>query len=120
MGVISKVRNKGQKAVYWARKTTLGLPSSDTYGKPQFNAPIELSVRWDDKTERVVGANSEEVLSVAQVMVDRDVSNGLLKKGTLASLTSHDPQDNTNVFEVQAMQITPNFKNTETLYVAYL
>jgi hypothetical protein len=116
MGIITKARTRGQKAVYWERDCS----GPDEFGSDTYLAPIELEVRWDDKMQKVVNSEGDEVISSAQVMVDRDCRHGKLKKATLDSLTDHDPEENEDVFDVLGMEIIPNFRNTETLYIAML
>lgn len=90
MGIGAYIKNRllKQKAVYW------GSPVSDGYGGHTWGSPVEIDCRWEDVTKVVQTRDGEEVVSVAQVFVDRDVvKGGVLWLGRLADLTSSQQSD---------------------------
>lgn len=93
MGIITRMRQ--QTCVYWAPKMKNGLPVKDRYGKPEFEAPVEMTCRWTDKHEMVsvrrpfdTSKIAEERISKAKVFTETVVSDngGMLFLGTLADL----------------------------------
>lgn len=77
-----------QTAVYW------GSPTNDGFGGFTFAAPIEIPVRWEDKTQIVATMDGQEVTSDTEVLVTIDLEyNGYLYLGLLEDLTD-DEQEN--------------------------
>ncbi len=113
MGVAKRFMN--QKAIYWA-------PSElDRHGKPTWANPIEIDCRWDDMAEEIIGPNGEQILSRAQLIVDRDLElKGKLKLGDLDSTIEDDPNDNKDAWEIIQVPKTPDRKGTKFLREAYL
>lgn len=116
MSLISKMRK--QIAVYWA----IADEPFDSHGRPVFADPVEISCRWEDKTEKFVDQNGEEVLSQAKVFVDRDVCiGGVLMLGSIGSgLNLTDPKKNVGAYEIRRFEKLPNLKVTEYLRTVYL
>ncbi len=72
-----------QPAIYW------GNPQPDGFGKYEFDAPVQIYVRWDDKNQVVTDKNGKEVLSNAEIMVTQDLDElGMLLLGELGDLDS--------------------------------
>jgi len=114
MSIIKKMRK--QKAVWWAR-----LETPDQYGAYSFAAPVEIDCRWDDSGTEFRNGVGQTEMSSATVYPDRVLHKGdKLKKGELESDTPDSPLDLLLAFEIQRFDETPNLKNTETLYTAYL
>ena len=63
-------RSYKQTATYWAP----GTP--DGYGGVAYGAPTTLAVRWEEKAEKVVGPQGQDIVSRAIVHVKEDVANG--------------------------------------------
>lgn len=102
-----------QTASYWA-------PSSgtDRYGKPTLSAPVQIPVRWEERTQIVQGKKGEEVTSKARVFMLVDVDlDGYLYLGTSSEA---DPVVLDNAFEIQAKTKTPDLSNLESLTTVYL
>ncbi|MFA5655954.1 MAG: hypothetical protein WDA37_04350 [Dysgonamonadaceae bacterium] len=77
-----------QTAVYW------GSPTNDGFGGFTFAEPIEIPVRWEDKTQIVATMDGQEVTSDTEVLVTIDLEyNGYLYLGLLEDLTD-DEQEN--------------------------
>jgi hypothetical protein len=73
-----------QTAVYW------DAPINDGYGGFTWAVPVELDVRWDAVSEKIITqrGGGEEIISQAKVEVLQDVEiNGMMYLGTLASLS---------------------------------
>lgn len=113
MSIITKMRR--QKAVYWKR----GEP--DEFGKFGFEDPVEIDCRWEGQVGSVRNEKGELVSSKGTVYVDRKMYLGdMLKQGEMDSDTPVDPSGQPEIFEIQGFEEIPNFKATETLYIAHL
>ena len=76
-------RNLNQTAVYW------GAPINDGYGGFTWEAPIEISCRWEDSVQEITDMTGMELITQAVVQVAQDLEyNGMLLLGTLDSLDS--------------------------------
>ncbi len=96
-----------QKAVYWESK---GL---DDFGKPLFEEPIEISVRWEEVNELFVSSAGEQERSKAKVFVDSELSErGVLFLGTLSSLSD---MEKANPFSLKNAYSIKSRKNIPTL-----
>lgn len=106
-----------QDAVYWEYTGT------DEYGGPEFDAPIEVKVRWDEET-RIITNQYGKTLSVkATVLTPRDFEEqSFLHLGTLDNLPpSPEPQDLENAYEIKSMERHPLFRSkTNDVFIAYL
>ena len=70
-----------QTAVYW------GNPKDDGYGGFTFDDPVNISCRWEDKTQIVSTMDGQETSSDSEVLVTQDLDyNGYLYLGTLEEL----------------------------------
>jgi hypothetical protein len=108
-----------QTSVYW------GSPSPDGYGGYTFADPVEISCRWDGKTQMVKGADGKEVVSRAEIMILQDVNEGgYLYLGELADLDSDEeenPMKLEGAYEILRFDKTPLFQSTsEFVRKAYL
>jgi len=79
------VRTCKQTAVYWA------APVADGWGGYTHDDPVEISCRWQEKTELISmrggGKKGEELVSNAQIYVTQDVvEEGYLFLGDLDDL----------------------------------
>lgn len=106
MGMITKSLN--QTAVHWP---TTG---KDGWGKLIFGTAVEISCRWDEKSELFLDSKGKEVLSNSVLHVDTDmIADDYVYLGTLASLSAAellDPQEEVNAFPVKAYKKTPGIK----------
>lgn len=114
MSVITKVLK--QTCVYWEPNAV------DDFGGASYLSPIELSCRWDDLIQEIIGQTEDKVISKASVMVSQDVKvGGVLFLGTLDDVTDFiDPKQNENTGEIISFARIPNFKATEFVRTAYL
>lgn len=114
MSVIKKMRK--QKAVWWERNA-----APDQFGQYGFQVPVEIDCRWDDVAMETHDTNGEIATSQGTLYPDRVLKAGdRVKRGNMDSGASDNPMEETDTFEVMRFDQIPNFRNTETLYVAYL
>lgn len=101
-----------QVATIW---TQTGL---DTYGKPTFTAPAQINVRWEDRTEMILSKRGEEYVSKSRVFFGSDIPlEAFLFLGTSAAT---DPTAVPGAYEVMGRKMTPDLRNLQQLYVAFL
>ena len=114
MSLISRM--KKQTCVHWSRT---GVNSR---GRATYATPVEKECRWLDKAERYINLNDEEKVSHSIVYVDGVKVGDVLLLGTLSDsgLDTDDPLKNDGAWQVDRYDATPNLRNTETLYKAYL
>jgi hypothetical protein len=104
-----------QTAIYWAPLGT------DKYGGPEWAAPIELAVRWEEVMEDILIRTGETVQSTATVYVGQDVEvKGMLKLGDLTSSTQANPRNEVGTHEIIKFNKLPTLKATKFLRTAYL
>jgi len=114
MSIIKKMRK--QTAVWWARSASV-----DRFGKYTYDEPVEIKCRWDTKGVEFRDNKGQTVMSDSTVYPDRVLVVGdMLMEGDLESDTASDPTTETTAYEIKRFDKTPNIKNTETLYTAYL
>jgi len=111
------VRTMKQDAVYWAPLSEL-----TEFGKPDWEAGIEIKCRWEDVVKEIIAPNGETVLSNSTLIVDRDLKvKGVLMLGDLDStVDDDDPKENDGAFEIIQIGKTPDFKGRKFLREAYL
>lgn len=70
MGVIENVVAKFavQTAIYWAN------PTRDGDGNTTFDSPVDILVRWDDKTQVVTDSQGKEKVSRAEILSNQEMS----------------------------------------------
>lgn len=114
MGIITKIRK--QDAVYFPRAGV------DAHGKPAWGIPVEISCRWEQRTEEVVDVDGVRNTSQAHVYTSQNlVVGGYLVQGTLSTLPNPtDPTKNVNGGRVLLSTTTPNLRATEFLYESYI
>lgn len=107
-----------QTAVYW------GSPTNDGYGSFTYDDPVEISVRWQDKTEIIKDSKGQEQVSRAEVYLTQDVDEqGILYLGTLDDLDSaqeDSPFTIDGAYIIMKFEKSPNIKGTEFVRKAYL
>lgn len=64
------IDNLLQTVVYW------GNPTPDGYGSFTFDSPVEISVRWENRTELFIDRTGAESKSFAIVYLGQDVDVG--------------------------------------------
>lgn len=104
-----------QTAVYW------GSPSPDGYGGMTFAAPIEITVRWEERADRFTDRLGAEHVSRARVYVDRALDlGGYLCLSTLAELDSLDPFELLGAYEIRGAGSIPSVDATTSLRSVWL
>lgn len=114
MSLITRMRK--QAAVYWAPS---GL---DRFGQPSFAAPVELTVRWEDRVGEFRDPQGELVSYTTIVYVGQDVLLGgrFLLGDMTSAISASEPSDNVGAQEIKAFSKVPNIRATEFLRQAYL
>jgi len=89
-----------QDAVYWA------CDGFDAFGQADLADPIQIKCRWQDQEVLFSGANGEQMLSVAKVYPDRQLTlDGYLMRGTMEDLSSdQSPDYSVNAFPIRARE----------------
>lgn len=116
MALVNRMRK--QTAVYWEP-----TGKTDQNGRPLYKTPVELSpantspvgvpngVRWEERQVEFKDLNGEDVVSNAKIYVGQELKvGGLLRKGTLASVTwPNDPRRNKNpeTYEIRSYNEIP-------------
>ena len=96
-----------ETAVYW------GNPQPDGYGGVVYDSPVEISVRWEDKTRIVTDKDGKEMLSLAEVLVTEDLdAGGMLTLGGLSDLTSEGEPATGSRHEILSISKIPMIKST--------
>lgn len=105
-------RNMKQTATYWAPGAL------DGYGNVSFAAPVEVKVRWQDKSELFRGDDAQEYTSSAVVYPAQELE----KKGYLylGSSVVADPRDVEGSREIRQKGASPALKNDRTLQKVWL
>lgn len=106
-----------QDAVYWQ------FTGIDGFNTPQFEDPVDIKVRWDEKTEIISDNDGKEYISRAQIVTPNDlVEQSYIRLGTVEDLPNEDePRDITGAFEIKKMDRFPLFKSTTLdVFMAYL
>lgn len=106
-----------QDAVYWA-PAGIGDDGSATYG-----TPIAIKCRWDEMQTQFVAGDGSQRVSLAVVMVDRDLQlDGVLWLGLLTDpgLNQADPFDNAGAYEIQGLSKVANRRATKFVRTVYL
>ena len=121
MSIITRMRK--QTAVYWALEgVESGGDDYDNFGQPQYTTPVELTVRWEARTEEFLDSQGTRVLSNAIVYAGQDVDiAGVLMLGELTDITDADnPKENDDAWEIKRFEKLPNLRNTEFLRTVFL
>lgn len=107
-------RMMNQVATYWSPTGAV-----DRYGKPVWNAPIQIPCRWEYKTAQVINKRGEEIISKARVYLNNYTVafEGYLYRGVSSDLV---PPHVPDVFEIQAIGETPALRTLESLTTVYL
>lgn len=107
-------RNLRQDITYWA--PAYGGATND-FGHTTPQPPTLIKGRWEDKVQQVRKSNGDEIISMAEVLVDRDLEVGgflILGDSTASSTPVSGSQ------EVQEFRKTPDLRNLGHERRAYL
>lgn len=104
-------------AVYWPPAAIW----SET-GIPVPEDPIQISCRWEEKSEQYIDAEGTEQVSQAIVVVDRDLkTTGILMRGTLLDIVDPvNPKSNPDSWEIKSYSKLPDFKGSKYFRKAFL
>jgi hypothetical protein len=98
------IRNLKQEATYW------GNPVPDGWGGLTFDSPVEISCRWEDKTEMFTTASGKEAQSSVVVFLGQDVDiDGFLYLG---SSDQANPKDVAGAYQIKAFKKIPGIRAT--------
>lgn len=119
MGIESLYRRVcKQTAVYW------GAPTENGYGGFTYDDPVEIAVRWENKTEVITDSKGQEQVSKAEIFLTQDIDEqGMLFLGTLDDLDSAEEDDPTTVngaYVVMKFEKIPDMAGREFTRKAYL
>src|SRR5574340_667327 len=109
-----KIR-RNQIAVYWAPVR------QDGFGNCVYATPVEISVRWETKSELFVDKAGNETLSKAIVYPAQTPKlEGRLWLGRIADLQSDNSPIAVHALEIKSINISPNIKGTDALVKVWL
>lgn len=113
MSIIKRMRK--QKAVYWQRGPV------NSFGQFTYSDPVQIKCRWDDGFAEYISKTGTREASTATVYVDRPMAVGdQLFKGVVDDIDPVLTPLQNEAHEIKAFDITPNLKNKENLYTAYV
>lgn len=105
-------------AVYW------GNPTPDGFGGFSWDAPVELSVRWEERTRQFLSSDGILSVSRAVIYLGQDVENdGVLWQGRLTDLSTAEKADPRTVSGAQGIRRfdkIPELDGSDYERVAYL
>ena len=105
-------RKLAQTVTYW------GTPAPDGFGGLTFAAPVQMSGRWEERTELFVDASGREARSQAVVYAAQDVGvGGYLALGAFADPS---PTAVSGAREIRAVHKSPNLRATRFVRKAWL
>jgi hypothetical protein len=83
-----------QTAMYWAN------PVNDGDGNKTYDAPVDILVRWDDKTQVVINSSGKEKVSKAEILTNEEMQElEFLYLGALADFPSGQDLSNPKTIE---------------------
>jgi len=107
-----------QTAVYW------GNPTPNGEGGYSYDAPVEISCRWELRQELIRDDVGRELRSKARIFVGQDLDDhGYLYLGDLDDLDSDeqvDPATVTAAFEIKMKEEVPDIKGARPVRVVWL
>ena len=96
-----------QDAIYWAS------PQPDGFGGFTYGDPQEIKVRWEDKTQVVIGADGKEVTSGAELLVNLDLDlESRVMLGSLDDVGSDDTPEGLGAREIVRFEKIPMVMQT--------
>lgn len=111
--MVSRARNMRDVITYWA---TTGV--RDTYGKPTYDAPVQIMGRWEDMQQLILSKHGKEYVSKSRVLVIETLTkDGYLYLGTSEAV---DPTTVANAWEIQALGRLNDLRSMSSLTTAYL
>jgi hypothetical protein len=104
-------RGRYQKAVLWEKT------GRDRYNEPTTAAPVEISVRWENRASQQLDPQGNTIRVDATVIVNQDIAIGsVMWEGELLDFigTGSDGTD-TQTMEVVTNNVIPDLKNRARL-----
>jgi len=100
---LSDSSKRNQEATYWAYQ------GSNGEGGFNYNPPVSLSVRWEEKAERFLSVSGEEAISSATIFLDQDV--GVFGYLFLGNSASSDPTTVPGAKRIEAFVKIPHLRS---------
>jgi hypothetical protein len=120
MGKMEKVIAKFavQTALYWAN------PTDDGDGNLTYDSPVEILVRWDDKTQIVTDSSGREITSNAEILTNQEMAEEeFLYNGSFSDFASgvdlSNPKTVTGAFPIITKTKVPAVKSTDDFVRTY-
>lgn len=114
---MSKLIQKCQKEtlVYWPPC------EANAYGENQWQAPVEMTCRWDDKMQEIQTPRGTRVVSRIELITQSLLHvDGYVYRGSLADLTRpDDPTCNPGAYQILKAAETPTLNYRRRLYEAW-
>ena len=109
-------RSLNQDITYWAPSTS---GETNDFGHPIFSTPTLIKGHWQDKVQQIRKSTGVEVVSMAEVHVDRDVDeSGYLALGDFTE--EADPESVEEAREIQTVLKTADLRNLDHERRAFL
>ena len=116
---VTKIPPRKQYAVWWARSA-----EPDKWGRFSYSAPVEIRCRWDRVSQEYRHPKGQTEISSSIVYPDAngyDMGIGdMLREGEMASDEPEDPTTIENTFEIQRIDVIPDFPIKRDLIQVYL
>lgn len=106
-------KNLKQVVTLWETNGTF-----DANGQPNFNAPIQITARWEDEEVTVKNSRGEEKEAKTAVYIDRTIQEGSYL--FLGSSVSADPRTVAGARPVTAFSSVPSLDATKFERIAFL
>lgn len=106
-------RQLKQTATYWSGPATFS-----EYGDPVLGTPVEIAVRWEDKTEQFIDTKGDEQHSRAVVWTQTVLATGGYLY--LGSSVTVNPESVSGADQIRRVEKTPSVDNRDYIYKAYL
>ncbi len=97
-------RNLRQTATLWV------FNGVDNAGDPSFATPVQVTVRWEDRTIEFIDPRGEKTVSKSVVYLSQDVTSGDFM--VLGTDSTSDPTGVVGAFEVRDFRKTPAIDGT--------
>ena len=118
MSLISRCQR--ETLVYWPPASPdNGDP--DKYGQLKWDAPVEMTCRWDDKIQEIQTGEMTRVVSRVEIISQSKLQvNGYVYRGTLNDLVyPDDPTCNSDAYPILKVAETPDLRYRQRLYEAW-
>lgn len=109
-------RTLKENAVYWAPDT------KDGFGGRTYKDPVDLKVRWEQKSRVITDAEGKESVSDAEVyvLIDLEMEGKLWKGSTEDGDYSSSSEMVEEAYEIKGFEKLPSLKSGQFIRKAYL